>query len=129
MSKLLSLVVVTLVLGGALAQLCAQPAQTGLLYAGLAGVGKPSCIYCPKPEYPKEALKAEYQGDVYLVGVIGLDGRAAKLKALDPGLGLGRKALDAVKTWRFKPALGPDGRPVSVITTIDVRFNLPPERK
>lgn len=118
-----------LILGSALVQLYAQPTRTEPLRAGLAGVGKPSCIYCPKPGYSKEALEAKYEGDVYLLGVIGLNGRATKLKVLDPGLGLGSKALDTVKTWRFKPALGPNGQPVAAITTIDVRFNLPPARK
>jgi TonB family protein len=129
MSKLLVLAVVSVLLGGALAQLYAQPTSSEPLRAGLNGVGVPSCVSCPRPQYSREALESKYEGDVYLVGVIGLDGRATRLKVLDPGLGIGRRALEAVKAWRFKPALGPDGQPVAVITTIDVRFNLPPEHR
>ena len=39
------------------------------------------------------------------------------------GLGLDEKALEAVKTWRFEPALK-DGRPVTVQLNIDVTFHL-----
>jgi TonB family protein len=120
---------VSMVLAAGFTQLRAQTTKTEALHAGVAGVGTPSCVHCPKPGYPEEALKAKYEGDVYLVGIIGVDGHATRLKVLDPGLGLGRKALNAVKAWRFQPALGADGRPIPVITTIDVRFNLPPEQK
>jgi outer membrane biosynthesis protein TonB len=33
-------------------------------------------------------------------------------------------AIAAVRTWRFKPALGPDGKPVTVNAPIEVTFRL-----
>jgi protein TonB len=41
-----------------------------------------------------------------------------------PGLGLEDKAIEAVKNWRFKPALGPNGKPVATLTPIEVTFRL-----
>lgn len=53
------------------------------------------------------------------------DGRATDIHiAKGPGLGLEEKAIEAVRTWRFKPALGPNGRPVAVYIPIEVTFRL-----
>jgi outer membrane biosynthesis protein TonB len=38
------------------------------------------------------------------------------------GSDLDQKALEAVKDWRFKPALGPDGKAVPTITAIAIMF-------
>jgi TonB family protein len=39
------------------------------------------------------------------------------------GLGLDEKAIEAVRQWRFQPALK-DGRPVDVQITVEVQFHL-----
>ena len=39
-------------------------------------------------------------------------------------MGLEENAVAAVRTWRFKPALGPDGKPVAVVTPLSVKFDL-----
>jgi len=39
------------------------------------------------------------------------------------GSGLDEKAMEAVRQWRFKPALR-DGKPVAVPATIEVNFRL-----
>ncbi len=43
----------------------------------------------------------------------------------DPGFGLAAKAVEAVQTWLFKPAIGPDGIAVGTVTQIEVRFQPP----
>lgn len=93
--------------------------------AGTGGYGYPACLYCPRPDYSDEAMKAKYQGTVLLMAVITPDGRATNIhvsKGL--GLGLDEKAIEAVRTWRFKPAIGPDGRPASVVVPVEVTFRL-----
>lgn len=96
---------------------------------GVAGVGYPKCAYCPNPKYSDEALKAGYEGAVVLQAVITAQGRAIKIIVVkNPGLGLDKKAIDVVKRWRFKPALGPSGSPVDVEVPVEVTFRLPTKK-
>jgi outer membrane biosynthesis protein TonB len=39
-------------------------------------------------------------------------------------MGLDENAVAAVKTWRCKPAAGPNGKPVPTIVPIEVTFRL-----
>ena len=97
----------------------------GYFHPGTGGVGYPSCAYCPDPKYSEEARKAKYQGTVVLQAVITPDGRAIEIQVVKgPGLGLEEKAVEAVKQWRFKPAMGPSGKPVAVVVPIEVTFRL-----
>jgi protein TonB len=97
----------------------------GAFRPGTGGVGYPTCIYCPTPEYSEDARKAKYQGTVVLQVIIQPDGHATSVTVVKgPGLGLEEKAIEAVKTWRFKPALGPSGTPVATVTAIEVSFRL-----
>jgi len=97
----------------------------GYFHPGTGGVGYPSCAYCPDPKYSEEARKAKYQGTVVLQAVITPDGRAIEIQVVKgPGLGLEEKAVEAVKQWRFKPAMGPGGKPVPVVVPIEVTFRL-----
>jgi protein TonB len=53
------------------------------------------------------------------------EGRATNIAIVKaPGKGLEAKALEAVRDWKFKPAVGPDGNPVSVIVPMEVIFRL-----
>jgi protein TonB len=93
--------------------------------AGLGGYGTPSCLYCPQAQFSDEAVKAKFQGIVMVSAVIGADGRVIDARVIKGlGLGLDENALAAVKTWRFKPALGPDGKPTTVRQAISVEFHL-----
>lgn len=76
------------------------------------------------PVYPSVAKIENQQGTVELRGLIGTDGKIHKLKVISsPSLLLSRSAVDAVKTWRYKPfTLG--GIPVQVETTINIVFSL-----
>jgi TonB family protein len=97
----------------------------GAFRAGVNGVGVPVCVYCPDPQYSEEARKAKYQGTVVLQVIVTADGRATNISVVKgPGLGLEEKAIEAVRGWRFKPAVGPNGKPVPVIVPIEVTFRL-----
>jgi periplasmic protein TonB len=93
--------------------------------AGTGGYGTPQCLYCPRADYSDEAMKVKVQGVVELIAVITPDGKVTDVHvAKGLGLGLDEKAIEAVRTWRLKPALGPDGRPASVRQIIEVTFQL-----
>jgi TonB family protein len=93
--------------------------------AGTESYGYPTCVYCPQAQYSDEAVKSKYQGTVFLVVTITADGKATDIKvAKGVGLGLDEKAIEAVRSWRFRPAAGPDGRPAAVRQTIEVTFHL-----
>ncbi len=88
------------------------------------GVSAPKQIYAPDPDYSEEARKAKYQGVCVLYVVIGPDGKPRDIRvARTLGLGLDEKAMEAVKTWRFEPAMK-DGKPVAVAVNIEVTFHL-----
>jgi TonB family protein len=102
-----------------------QGAEEGPFRPNMNGVGYPSCIYCPDPAYSEEARNANIQGTILLSAVIGADGHAANIKVVKSlGHGLDEKAAETLETWRFKPALGPNGNPVATITTIEVIFRI-----
>jgi TonB family protein len=93
--------------------------------AGTGGYGIPACLYCPNPQFSDDAVKAKYQGTVLLMAVITADGRASNIRvAKGLGMGLDEKAIEAVRTWRFRPAVGPDGKASAVSTPIEVVFRL-----
>jgi TonB family protein len=88
------------------------------------GVSAPKAIYTPEPEFSEEARKAKYQGVCVVWLVVGPDGRPRDIQVHRTlGLGLDEKAVEAVKTWRFEPAMK-DGKPVSAQISVEVTFRL-----
>jgi|HubBroStandDraft_4_1064222.scaffolds.fasta_scaffold17399_2 protein TonB len=95
----------------------------GVFHVG-GGVSAPKAIYAPDPEYSEEARKAKFQGTCVLWLIVGPDGKPHDVKVgRTLGLGLDEKALEAVKNWRFDPAMK-DGKPVSVAISVEVTFRL-----
>jgi periplasmic protein TonB len=98
-------------------------AGTGVFRIG-GGVSAPRAIYAPDPEYSEEARKARYQGTVILWAIVDSDGLPRDLRVERAlGMGLDQKALEAVRRWRFEPALK-DGKPVAVQINIELHFRL-----
>jgi len=92
---------------------------------GQKGISYPSCLYCPEPQYTSEARAAKIEGVVGLQAVIQPDGLATNIQIVKGlGYGLDERAVEAVRRWRFKPAIGPNGTPVTTITPILVNFKL-----
>lgn len=107
--------------------------ETGL--SVLIPRGKPSrapaiqhlvCEKCPDPPYPPAARAQRIQGRVLLLITVGENGIADHIGVVD-GLdgGLTEQAVEAVQQWRFKPAIGADGKPFATRVPIDVTFRLP----
>ena len=88
------------------------------------GVSPPRQIYAPEPEFSEEARKAKYQGVCTLGLIVGTDGRPSNIRVLSSlGMGLDEKAIEAVKNWKFEPAMK-DGHPVRVEIAVEVDFHL-----
>ena len=97
----------------------------GIARAGIGGVTAPRCVYCPQPAYTNEARAAKLNGTVVLKVVVTADGRTENVQVMNgPGSGLERQAIEAVKNWRFRPADGPDGTPVTCQIEVEVTFKI-----
>jgi len=95
----------------------------GLFHVG-GGVSAPKAIYSPDPDYSEEARKVKHMGVVVLWLVVDPDGKPRDIRVLRTlGLGLDEKAIEAVKNWRFDPAMK-DGKPVAVPISVEVTFHL-----
>lgn len=93
--------------------------------AGTGGYGTPVCIYCPRADYSDEAMKVKVAGTVELAIVVAADGRVTDIHvAKGLGFGLDEKSVAAVRTWRLRPALGPDGKPAAVREIVELTFQL-----
>ncbi len=96
----------------------------GGVYSVGGGVSLPVPIYTPEAEFSDEARRAKYQGAVDVNVIVDANGNVQNPHVVrDPGMGLAQKALDAVKTYRFKPAMK-DGKPVAVRLTVEVGFTI-----
>jgi periplasmic protein TonB len=75
------------------------------------------------PAYSAIARAAGIQGTVVLTATISKTGTIENLRVVSGPVMLQQAALDAVKTWRYKP-YKLDGQPVEVETTVSVIFSL-----
>jgi protein TonB len=109
------------------ASLNARGQTVAVPHAGSGGIGIPNCQYCPKPTYTEQAREAKYEGTVLLQATVTLEGRATNITVVKgPGrFGVEKSAIEALRTWRFKPSVDANGKPVAAITTVDVDFHLP----
>jgi protein TonB len=106
----------------------APPASPGDLPPGVfrvgPGVSAPRALKQVNPEYPEEAMKAKIQGAVAIEVIVTPEGNVVSprvIRSLDPVLD--EAALRALKEWRFAPGMK-DGRPVPVMTTVEMTFTL-----
>jgi protein TonB len=60
---------------------------------------------------------------VVLEAVISKTGTVQNLKVISGPTALQQSAVEAVRTWKYKPSLL-DGQPVEANTTVVVKFNL-----
>lgn len=57
--------------------------------------------------------------------VVTSEGKATNISVVkSPGMGLDEKAIEAVRKWRFKPAMK-DGKPVDTRVPIEITFRFP----
>jgi periplasmic protein TonB len=87
------------------------------------GMTAPHKIVDVPPVYPPIAQRARVEGVVILEAVIDAQGRVASVRVLRSIALLDEAAVDAVKQWRFTPALL-NSEPVPVVMTVTVNFTL-----
>jgi protein TonB len=86
-----------------------------------AGVAAGMVIHKTPPVYPKFAQDAHITGTVVLKATITKQGTIEGIQVLSGPKLLAPAAVDAVKTWKYKPYML-DGQPVSVETNVTVVF-------
>jgi len=87
----------------------------------------PHCMTCPDPVYPDAARRKRLQGVVVFFVTINLQGTAEQIslvKSFDPSLT--DNAIQTIRAWRFKPAIGPDGKPFISRVPLEITYRLPP---
>jgi TonB family protein len=94
------------------------------VYFAAEGVTLPQLRFRVEPKYSDEARLARAEGTVVLALDVDRRGRPANIRIVR-GLewGLNQMAYDAVRRWRFRPAMQ-DGHPVTVRARMEVHFRL-----
>jgi TonB family protein len=93
-------------------------------------ISAPVVLYQPEAQFSDEARRAKYQGTCVLALIVDAHGNPQNVHVVRTlGMGLDEKAIEAVSTWRFKPAMKDGTTPVPVMITVEVDFHLYSGRK
>jgi len=88
------------------------------------GVSAPVVLFAPEPEFSEEARKAKVAGNVLVYLQVDANGRPQHVRVLRGiGLGLDEKAMEAVRQYKFKPAME-SGHAVPVEMNVEVNFQI-----
>jgi TonB family protein len=95
----------------------------GIMSVG-GGVSAPALIHSVEPEFTEQARQANYQGTVSIQLIVDAQGNPQDVRvARHLGMGLDEKAVEAVRQYRFRPAVF-QGHPVAVQMIVEVDFRL-----
>jgi bla regulator protein BlaR1 len=94
------------------------------LYHVGGDVSAPRLVFAPDPQYSEKARQAKYQGVCVISLIVDAQGKPKRVQVVRHlGMGLDKKAVEAVKGYRFTPAMRL-GNPVAVEVNIEVNFKL-----
>jgi TonB family protein len=97
----------------------------GGLYSVGGGVSTPVLIHSVEAEFSDEARRAKYQGVCLVSIIVDRNGVPQNPRVVRPlGMGLDEKALEAIKQYRFKPAMKDGKTPVPVMINVEIDFRL-----
>jgi protein TonB len=97
----------------------------GLYRVGTGGVSAPQVLHSVDPEFSDEARRAKYQGLCLISLIVDAQGNPQNPRVIRTlGMGLDEKALEAVRQYKFRPAMKDGRTPVPVQITIEVNFRL-----
>ncbi len=96
---------------------------------GLAQIGgrvsAPTVLHSVEAEFSDEARRAKYQGVCLISLIVDTQGNPQNIRiARALGMGLDEKAIEAIRQYKFKPAMKDGRTPVPVMITIEVDFRL-----
>lgn len=95
----------------------------GLMNVG-GGVSAPAVIHSVEPEFSEQARSASLQGTVALQLIVDAEGNPQNIRVTRHlGMGLDEKAMEAVRQYKFRPAMY-QGHPVAVQIVVDIDFHL-----
>lgn len=96
----------------------------GLYHVG-GGVSNPVALNSVEAEFSDEARRAKYQGVCLISLIVDAQGNPQNPRVIRTlGMGLDEKALEAVRKYKFKPAMKDGKTPVPVMITVEVNFRL-----
>lgn len=96
----------------------------GVYHVG-GGISAPVPLNSVEAEFSDEARRAKYQGVCLIQMIVDAHGMPQDPRVVRPlGMGLDQKALEAVRKYRFKPAMKDGKTPVPVMITVEVNFRL-----
>jgi len=97
----------------------------GGVYRVGGGISAPVPLNTVEAEFSDEARRAKYQGVCLISMIVDAHGNPQNPRVIRPlGMGLDEKALEAVRKYRFKPAMKDGKIPVPVMITVEVNFRL-----
>jgi TonB family protein len=89
------------------------------------GVSQPVVLNDVEAEFSDEARRAKYQGVCLISVIVDAQGNPQNPRVVRAlGMGLDEKALEAVRKYKFKPAMKDGKMPVPVMITVEVDFHL-----
>lgn len=96
----------------------------GGIYNVGGGVSAPTVLHSVQPEFTEQARQANYQGSVQIQLIVDAQGNPQNVHVTrHAGMGLDEKAIEAVRQYKFKPAMF-QGHPVAVQIIVNVDFHL-----
>ena len=97
----------------------------GGLYKVGGGISAPVALNSVEAEFSDEARRAKYQGVCLISLIVDAQGNPQNPRVIRTlGMGLDEKALEAVRKYKFKPAMKDGHTPVPVMITVEVNFRL-----
>jgi len=97
----------------------------GGLYQVGGRISAPEVVHSVEAEFSDEARRAKYQGVCLISLIVDAQGNPQDIRvARALGMGLDEKAIEAIRQYKFRPAMKDSKTAVPVMITIEVDFRL-----